>query len=198
MRALFLLASGDLTHDRGDLRAPRLFRHPAVGQPHARKLPRRAPPLGRDAGRGHPGRSTASSICTPSPSGRIPPRSSGRRARWRRPSSPSASTPRAPSSSTRARFRSTPSSPGSSTASPGIGWMNRMTQFKDKAGKNAGEFLARPLRLPGSDGRRHPALPRHPRSRGRGPEAARRADPRHRREVQPRLRRGLLPDAPSR
>ena len=26
--------------------------------------------------------------------------------------------------------------PGSSIASPGIGWLNRMTQFKDKAGKD--------------------------------------------------------------
>ncbi len=30
-----------------------------------------------------------------------------------------------------------PNWPGSSTASRGSGWMNRMTQFKDKAGKNA-------------------------------------------------------------
>ena len=56
-------------------------------------------------------------------------------------------------------------------------------------------LLGRALRLSGADGRRHPALPRHPRPGRRGPEAARRARPRHRREVQPRLRRRLLPAA---
>ena len=29
-----------------------------------------------------------------------------------------------------------PSSPGSSTALPALGWLNRMTQFKEKAGKH--------------------------------------------------------------
>ena len=37
-----------------------------------------------------------------------------------------------------------------------MGWMGRMTQWKDKAGKNAAGRLAGPLRLSGADGRRHP------------------------------------------
>ena len=42
----------------------------------------------------------------------------------------------ATSCSTRAACASTPNSPGCSIASPGIGWLNRMTQFKEKAGKD--------------------------------------------------------------
>ena len=63
-----------------------------------------------------------------------------------------------------------------------------------QGGQERRERLARAARLSGADGRRHPALPRHPRAGGRGPEAAYRAHPRHRGEVQPRLRRRLLPD----
>ncbi len=51
------------------------------------------------------------------------------------------------------------------------------------------ERLRRSLRLSGADGGRHPAVPRHPRAGRRGPEAASRAVPRHRAEVQQRLRR---------
>ena len=39
-----------------------------------------------------------------------------------------------------------------------LGWLNRMTQFKDKAGKDRESVLGRPLRLSGADGGRHPAL----------------------------------------
>ena len=57
------------------------------------------------------------------------------------------------------------------------------------------ERLARPLRLSGADGGRHPDLQGHPRAGRRGPEAAPRADARHRHQVQQRLQRaGLLPD----
>ena len=70
-----------------------------------------------------------------------------------------------------------------------IGWLNRMTQFKEKAGKdreNASVGLyAYPI-LMAADILR---LPRHPRAGRRGPEAAPGADPRHRPEVQQRLRR---------
>ena len=99
--------------------APRLLRHPAVGQPHARQLPRRAAPLGRDAGRRHPddllhGRPARDHrLAGPGEARATPPAS------WPPPSSPAASTRRARSCSTRARCRPTPSSPGSSTASPG-------------------------------------------------------------------------------
>ena len=74
-----------------------------------------------------------------------------------------------------------------------IGWMNRMTQFKDKAGKNtenaslglyaypalmaADILLYHATHVPvGEDQKQHIEL-----------------DPRHRRQVQPRLRRRLLP-----
>jgi hypothetical protein len=57
-----------------------------------------------------------------------------------------------------------------------------------------GALERRPLHLPGAAGRRHPGLQGDPRAGRRGPEAAPGADPRHRRQVQPRLRRaGLLP-----
>ena len=51
------------------------------------------------------------------------------------------------------------------------------------------ERLDRALRLSGADGRRHPRLSRHPRAGRRRPEAASRARPRHRHQVQQRLRR---------
>ena len=47
-----------------------------------------------------------------------------------------ASIRRSTSSSTRARSPSTPNSPGCSIASRALGWLNRMTQFKEKAGKD--------------------------------------------------------------
>ena len=65
-----------------------------------------------------------------------------------------------------------------------IGWLNRMTQFKEKAGKDRENASVGPLRLPGADGGRHPALSRHPCAGRRGPEAAPRARARHRAEVQ--------------
>ncbi len=50
--------------------------------------------------------------------------------------------------------------------------------------------LARPLRLPGPHGRRHPHLRQRRRARWQGPEAARRGHPRHRRQDEPGLWRG--------
>ena len=38
-----------------------------------------------------------------------------------------------------------------------IGWMNRMTQFKDKAGKDRENASLGLLAYPTPDGRRHPA-----------------------------------------
>ncbi len=61
-----------------------------------------------------------------------------------------------------------------------LGWLNRMTQFKEKAGKDRENASRRALRLSRADGGRHSRLPRHPRSRRRRPEAAPRALPRHR------------------
>ena len=69
-----------------------------------------------------------------------------------------------------------------------LGWLDRMTQFKDKAGKHKERESVGPLHLSGAAGGRHPDLQGHPRAGRRGPEAAPGADPRHRREVQPRLR----------
>jgi hypothetical protein len=63
-----------------------------------------------------------------------------------------------------------------------------MTQFKDKAGKDSRGRVARPVRLSLADGGRHPALQGDARAGGRGPEAASRADARHRHQVQQRLR----------
>ena len=64
-----------------------------------------------------------------------------------------------------------------------VGWLNRMTQFKEKAGKDR-ECLGRPVRLSGADGGRHPALSCHPCPGRRGPEAAPRTVARHRPEIQ--------------
>ena len=64
-----------------------------------------------------------------------------------------------------------------------------------EGGQGPRERLARPLRLSGADGGRHPGLQGHARAGRRGPEAASRADARHRDQVQQRLRRaGFLPD----
>ena len=70
-----------------------------------------------------------------------------------------------------------------------LGWLNRMTQFKEKAGKDRENASVGLYAYPGADGGRHPGLPRHARAGRRGPEAAPRAGPRHRPEVQQRLRR---------
>ena len=72
-----------------------------------------------------------------------------------------------------------------------FGELRRMTQFKDKTGGQGRSGLRGPVRLPGAASRRHPAL-RHRSGAGRQrPEAARRADPRHRRTVQRPLRRDV-------
>ncbi len=69
------------------------------------------------------------------------------------------------------------------------------------------ERVGRAVRLSEPDGRRHPGLSGDPRAGRRGPEAASRAGARHRAEIQQRLRRldprarlrrRLLPAAPSR
>ena len=53
-----------------------------------------------------------------------------------------------------------------------MGWLSRMTQFKDKAGRNRENASVGLFCLSEPDGRRHSGLSRHPRSGGRGPEAA--------------------------
>ena len=76
-----------------------------------------------------------------------------------------------------------------------LGWLNRMTQFKDKAGKNKESVGLGPLRLSGADGGRHPALQGDPCAGRRGSEAASGAGARHRAAVQPAIREGVLPPA---
>ena len=68
-----------------------------------------------------------------------------------------------------------------------LGWLNRMTQFKEKAGKDRENASIGLYDYPGADGGRHPALSRRCRAGRRGPEAASRTDPRHRPEIQQRL-----------
>ena len=65
-----------------------------------------------------------------------------------------------------------------------MGWLGRMTQWKDKAGKNRESASVAPVRLSGAPGRRHPALQGDPCPGRRRPEAAYRAHARHRDEVQ--------------
>ena len=65
-----------------------------------------------------------------------------------------------------------------------MGWLNRMTQFKDKSGKNREGASVALFDLSGAAGGRRAALPGDPCPGGRGPEAAYRAGPRHRAEVQ--------------
>ena len=57
------------------------------------------------------------------------------------------------------------------------------------------ERAGRPVHLSGPDGGRHPGLPGDPRAGRRGPEAASGAGSRHRRLVQPPLRRRAVPAA---
>ena len=74
-----------------------------------------------------------------------------------------------------------------------IGWLNRMTQFKDKAGKdreNASAGLYVYPNLMAADILAYHATAR---AGGRRPAAASGAGQRHRAEIQPRLRRGVLP-----
>ena len=53
-----------------------------------------------------------------------------------------------------------------------MGWMQRMTQWKDKAGKNQQNASLGLFRLSGADGGRHSGLSRDPCAGGRRPEAA--------------------------
>jgi len=75
-------------------------------------------------------------------------------------------------------LRATPSLRGSSTGVARVGWLNRMTQFKEKAGKDREGGLGRSLRLSGADGGRYSAVSRHPCAGRRGPEAASGTGPR--------------------
>ena len=115
---------------------PRLLRHPAVGRPDARQLPRRAPALRsrcrtshrddllrRRHARDH--RLAGPREAAPAPPARSPP-----------PTSPRASTPSARSSSTSRQVPAHAQLAWIFNCVARIGWMNRMTQFKDKAGKN--------------------------------------------------------------
>ena len=76
-----------------------------------------------------------------------------------------------------------------------IGWLNRMTQFKDKAGKDRENVSAGLYTYPDPDGGRHPGLSRDPRAGRRRPAPAPRTGQRHRPEVQLRLlrRRDFFP-----
>ena len=118
---------------------------------------------------------------------------SARSARSPRPSSPPASTRRRTSSSTRARCPQHAELAWIFNCVARMGWLNRMTQFKEKAGKDRENASVGLFAYPSADGRRHPGLPGHPRAGRRGPEAASRADARHRPEVQQRLRRPRSP-----
>ena len=53
-----------------------------------------------------------------------------------------------------------------------MGWLNRMTQFKEKAGKNRENVSVGLFALPLPDGGGHPGVQGDPRAGGRGPEAA--------------------------
>ena len=74
-----------------------------------------------------------------------------------------------------------------------IGWMNRMTQFKDKAGKDRENASLGLFAYPSLDGSRHSRLPRHPCAGWRRPEAASGTDPRHCPEVQHRFHGAYSP-----
>ncbi len=110
--------------------------------------------------------------------------------------SPAGSTPRRTSFSARAMCRSTRSFRGCSAAITQFGELSRMTQFKDKPAKHADNINGGPVHLPGADGGGYPALPVGPRAGRRGPEAARRALPRHRAALQRRVRRHLYAAEP--
>ena len=74
-----------------------------------------------------------------------------------------------------------------------LGWLNRMTQFKDKAGKNRENASAGLYVYPNLMAADILAYHATRRAGGRGPAPAPGTRQRHRAEVQPRLRRGLLP-----
>ena len=65
-----------------------------------------------------------------------------------------------------------------------VGWLNRMTQFKEKAGKDRENASRRALCLSESHGRRHFGISRNSCARRRRPETASRTVPGHCAEVQ--------------
>ena len=69
-----------------------------------------------------------------------------------------------------------------------VGWLNRMTQFKEKAGKDRENASVGLYVVSEPDGRRHSGVSRDPCSGRRGPETASRTVTRHRAEIQCRLR----------
>ena len=190
-------------HDRPTrprLRRPRAraLRRAALRRPAPRQLPRRAEEVRRPAG---PDASacSASSTCTPSPSGRTRRSWPPRPARSPPPTSPPGVDPDKAAIFPQSAVPAHAELAWIFNCVARLGWLDRMTQFKEKSGKHKERRQRRPLHLPGAAGRRHPGLQGHPRAGRRGPEAAPGADPRHRPEVQPRLRGArLLPAAPSR
>ena len=138
-------------------------------------------------------RSTTASIawstCTPSRSGRIPPSLPPRAtARSPRPSSPAASIRRKHIVFNQSQVAEHAELAWVFNCVARLGWLNRMTQFKEKAGKdreNASVGLYAYPALMAAD----ILVYRDPRAGRRGPEAAPRALARHRAEVQQRLRR---------
>ena len=78
-----------------------------------------------------------------------------------------------------------------------MGWLEPHDAVQGEGGQGPRERLGRPLRLSDADGGRHPGLPGDARAGRRGPEAAPRADPRHRPEVQQRLCRARSPSTAS-
>jgi hypothetical protein len=69
-----------------------------------------------------------------------------------------------------------------------LGWLNRMTQFKEKAGKDRENASVGLYAYPNLMAADILVYRGDARARRRGPEAASRAFPRHRAEVQQRLR----------
>ena len=69
-----------------------------------------------------------------------------------------------------------------------MGWLNRMTQWKDKAGKNREGSSIALYHVPCAAGRRRTALSSHACARWRGSETAFGAGPGHRAKVQHRFR----------
>ncbi len=194
-------------HHHGDLQAARLLGHAADRQPAPRQLSRRHGELGRHAGdsRLHllRRRHARDHRCWQDPTALQTARS----ARSPPPTSPPASTRSSSILFNQSQVHEHAELAWVFNCVARIGWMNRMTQFKDKAGKDRENASLGLYAYPTPDGRRHPDLPRNPRAGRRGPEAASRTDPRHRHEVQQRLRqahrrarawRRLLPRSPSR
>ena len=98
------------------------------------------------------------------------------------------SIPSARSCSTRRACRRIPSCAGCCQGTARMGWLNRMTQWKDKAGKNGETQSVGLFTYPVLQAADVLALPGDARAGGRGPEAASRTGARHRDQVQPRFR----------